>query len=155
MPATIPSHYVYPIYTVILALILIALVPRKEIKELLIFGITFGAVLDVTIIAAVSKLLELGGHLNFEPFGAFGFPFFPPIAWAIWFILFFYFLPTELPWLILYVLTAAAMAVMFSNVLLNLKVFTWNYGRVIVPFLVYAPWFFFSAWAFRRLTQNK
>lgn len=153
MNVSVPEYLTYPIYTGILALILITLVPRNNIKQLLIYAITFGAVTNVSLIGLISKLLELGEHTNFGPFGAFGFPFFPPLAWSIWFLMFFYFLPNDLPWIVIYVATAAATSVLFSNVLVNLNVLEWHYGRVLVPFLIYGSWFSLATWAFKRLTS--
>lgn len=151
---TIPAYYVYPIYTGILALILIVLVPRNNIKQLLIYAITFGAVTDVAIIGLIGKLLGAGGHINFGSFGAFGIPFFPPLAWAIWFVMFFFFLPNVLPWIVIYVFTATSTSVLFANVLVNLHVLKLNYGRIVVPFLIYALWFSLATWAFKRLTRR-
>jgi hypothetical protein len=111
----------------------------------------FGGVFDVAIIALVSKLLGVGGHINHGPFGAFGLPFFPPFAWTIWFLMFFYFMPEKLVQIVFFVLTAAAASVMFSNVLVNLGIFTWNYGKVIVPFIIYGVWFSLSASGYKRL----
>ncbi|HZK24958.1 MAG TPA: hypothetical protein VFC74_06180 [Oscillospiraceae bacterium] len=150
----IPEFYIYPIYTGILALTLIALLPREEIKRLVIYGIVFGAVTDVAIIGVISNLLKVGGHISYYPFGALGVAFFPPLAWGIWFILFFYFLPTDLPWVVIYVFAAVGTSVLFSNVLVNMQIFVWNYGRILVPFLIYGLWFSFAAWAYKRLTKH-
>jgi len=107
----IETYYVYPIYTGILALIFVVLVPRNDIKHLLIYAITFGGVTNVALIGLVGKLLGVGGHINYGAFGAFGIPFFPPLAWTIWFVIFFYFLPNGLLWIVIYVLTAASTSV--------------------------------------------
>lgn len=42
-----PEHFIYPIYTTILSLLAFALVPRKELRRLAIYGIFFGAVADI------------------------------------------------------------------------------------------------------------
>lgn len=151
----IPEFYIYPIYTAILALALVTLVPREEIRRLSIYGIVLCAVTDVALIGVISNLLKVGGHINHGPFGALKIAFFPPIAWGIWFILFFYFLPEDLPWVVIYVFAAVGTSVLFSNVLSNLKIFAWNYGRIFVPFLIYGSWFFLAAWAYRLLTRHK
>ena len=130
---------------------MVLLVPRETIRKLFLPAMIFGGVFDVAIIALVSKLLGVGGHINHGPFGAFGLPFFPPFAWTIWFLMFFYFLPERKPYIVLYILTAAAAAVMFSNVLINLGIFAWHYGKFIVPLIIYGLWFSLSAWGYRRL----
>jgi hypothetical protein len=150
----IETYYVYPIYTGILALIFVVLVPRNDIKHLLIYAITFGGVTNVALIGLVGKLLGVGGHINYGAFGAFGIPFFPPLAWTIWFVIFFYFLPNGLLWIVIYVLTAASTSVLFANVLVNLHVLKFNYGLILVPFLTYVLWFSLVTWAFKHLTRH-
>ena len=86
-----PNHFIYPLYTGILAAAMILLVPRDIIRKLFLPAMTFGGVFNVVIITVVSKLLGVGGHTSHGPFGAFGLPFFPPFAWTIWFLMFFLF----------------------------------------------------------------
>ena len=62
-----PEYYTYPVYTLVIALGLIALVPRKDIKRLAIYGIIFGGVSDIIVIA-VAKIFSIGSHVNFVLF---------------------------------------------------------------------------------------
>ncbi|MGI6226263.1 MAG: hypothetical protein ACOYJ1_08430 [Peptococcales bacterium] len=100
------------------------------------------------LIILLAHLIGLGGHEQYEPFGFMKIAFFPPIAWAIWFILFLYFLPYKKPWIYIYIFSAASYSVLFSNVLQNLGLFQWNMGRVIVPYITYLSWFIIATWIY-------
>lgn len=156
MELQLPVYLIYPIYTAVIALALILVVPRPEIKRLLIYGIIFGAIINA-VLMAVHSSLDLGGHINYGSFGLGNFSFFPPIAWTLWFIMFFYFLP-ELPehsiLTAVYIVSAAAYAMFFSNVLVNLEVFVWKAGRVIYPFFLYLIWFTIAAWGYFRIKDK-
>lgn len=149
------DHFIYPIYTSILALIAVILVPRQEIKRLARYGIFFGAVAEFFFIEFIG-LIGMGEYLNFKYFGAFGVPFFPPIAWTVYFIMFFYLLPKRKPWIYLFPAIASCYSVFFSNILQALGIFKWNYGNPILPFiLVYAPWHFVMTWIYLKIEGKK
>ena len=140
-------YWIYPIYTGILAIALIVLVPKKNIRKLFPWGIIVGGIGDISAILLFTKLLGVGGYINFGPFGFKGIPFFPLLAWSIWFIMYFYFFPVNSTYLkYIYVFTAAAYSVIFSNILINLNIFYWNYGNIIIPFLIYISWFSVAIW---------
>lgn len=147
-------YYIYPIYTFSLIIIAYALVPRVEIRRLIFFGIIFGTVFDISIIVLGSKILEIFNYINYGPFEYMGIPFFPPIAWAAYFIIFLYHLPEEKPWNYLFVFTAAGYSTLFSNVLRNLGLFQWNYGTLIIPFLIYFSWHLTITWVYYKLTSG-
>ncbi len=147
-----PEYYTYPVYTLVIALGLIALVPRKDIKRLAIYGIIFGGVSDIIVIA-VAKIFSIGSHVNFGPFGMFDLSFFPPLAWSIWFIMYLYFLPNNRILQTVYILAAAGYAMFFSNVLLNYNVLEWHKGRIFVPFLLYLVWFTLATWIYPNLVD--
>ncbi|KNZ71173.1 hypothetical protein Tfer_0251 [Thermincola ferriacetica] len=148
-----PKHFIYPIYTAIIGLIAITVVPKKDIRRLAYFAILCGGVFDTLIILVVTHLLKIGGYINFGPFGILGIPFFPPIAWTIYFVLYFYTIPQTKPWVYIFPVISAMYSVLFSNVLANLGIFKWNYGQVIVPFLIYLTWHFLNTFAYIRLFE--
>jgi len=147
----VQQHFIYPIYTSILVLITVILVPRQEIKRLAMYGIFFGAVTDIFFIKFIG-LIGMGEYLNFKYFGAFGIPFFPPIAWTAYFITFLYLLPRKKPWIYLFPAIASCYSTYFSNILQSLGILKWNYGNPILPFiLIYAPWHIGVTWAFIKI----
>lgn len=145
------TFFIYPIYTGTLVILTYALVPRQEIRRLSIYGITFGAVTDAVMIIVFTHLLGVGGYLNYGPFGFMGIPFFPLFAWTAYFILYLYLLPKTKMWVYIYLTVAAFYSVMFSNVLQNLGIFKWNYGRLFVPFLIYIGWHLGVTLIYRRI----
>ncbi|GAB6137924.1 hypothetical protein [Halanaerobaculum tunisiense] len=64
-----PIHFNFAIYTGVLALVLVTLIPRKTIRELIIYGIIFGAIGDFLAIFIVTHLLGWGGYINYGQFG--------------------------------------------------------------------------------------
>lgn len=149
-----PLYFIYPIYTGILGLILCAVVPKKDIQRLAVYGLISGGVLDAVVIILFTHILGVGGYINYGPFGFMGMPFFPLLAWTIFFILFFYFIPEKKPWNYIFVLIAALYSVLFSNMLMNLGIFKWNYDRLIIPFLIYISWFSAVTWGFYRVAKK-
>jgi len=149
-----PIYLIYPIYTAILMLIVLAVVPRKQIKKLAFYCIIFGAAADVLVLILLN-LIGAGGYLNYGPFAFMGIPFFPPLAWVAFFILLFYLLPEKSHWNYIYVLIAAGYSTMFSNVLENLGLFRWNYGNLVIPYVIYLLWFSIATWYFLNDTREE
>lgn len=144
------AQYIYPLYTGIIALAVILLVPKQEIRRLFIYAIIFGGVANVTVIV-FNMLFSFGGHINYGVFGLGGFSFFPPLAWTLWFILFFWFLPERTVLIAIYVVSAAAYSMFFSNVLINLNIFEWKLHKVIYPLGLYVVWFSIAAWGYLKM----
>ncbi|MDD2498828.1 MAG: hypothetical protein PHT78_12695 [Desulfitobacteriaceae bacterium] len=152
--ADLPDWSIYTIYTGILAIILLAAVPRIKFKKLAIYGIIFGAVADIFWILLIG-ILGVGKYINYGPFGFLGFPFFPPIAWSIYFVIYFYFLPRKNFWPYVFAFIAAIYSIVFSNVLDNLGIFKWTISNVWVPFFVYVTWHIGATWIFLKLKRSK
>lgn len=150
-----PNHFIYPIYTGLLVLLLFALVPKKEIRRLSVYAIIFGGLMDVLLIIS-TRILGMGGFVNFEPFGAFGIPLFPPIAWVAYFIMFFYILPRNKPWKYIFPLVAGSFSFFFSNVLMELGIIRWNDRLpILILLLIYIGWEFSVAWVYLKLIKEK
>lgn len=148
-----PLFVTYIIYTTVLWAILIAVVPRKDLRELAIYGVLFGGLADGIIIVIATFWLGLGGYINMGPLGFRGMPFFPLIAWSAYFVLYFYFLPGYRPFRYLYMFSAISMSLLFSNVLMNLGIFRWNHGRILIPFVLYTIWICSATWAYGKLRK--
>lgn len=149
-----PNYFVYPIYTTALLVITYALVPRQEIRYLFRYGVIFGAVIDAAIIIFIN-IIGLGGYINYGPFAFKGIPFFPLIAWTIYYILYLYLLPKSKPWIYIFPISAAFYSVLFSNVLQNLGIFKWNWGTLVVPFIIYLIWHITVTMAYLKLVQSR
>lgn len=149
-----PLHFIYIIYTSAIWLAMMLLVSKHRIQELAAYGIIFGGLADGLLIIVLGLWLKLGAYINYGPFGFNGLPFFPPLAWAAFFVLYFNFLPGRRLLRYLYMLTAVINSVLFSNVLSSLGIFRWNYGRLLLPFIIYSSWIGLATWGFKALRKG-
>lgn len=150
-----PTYFIYPIYTFVLFIVTYLLVPRQEIRYLLRYGVIFGAVTDAVMIIVFTKIIGLGGYIAYGPFAFKGMPFFPLLAWTIYYVLYLYLLPKSKPWTYIFPITAAFYSVLFSNVLQNLGIFKWNWGTILIPSLIYLFWHFTVTWIFIKIQETK
>ena len=144
-----PLHSIYLLYTTILAVIMIVLVPRTHIRTLALLGVFYGGILNLVVIL-IHKLTGAGGFQNYGPFHFLGIPFLPPIAWTVFFIIFLYLLPGKKPWNYLFAVVASCYSVFFSNVLANLGIFQWKSSPIIYPIIVYLTWFLLVTWSYTK-----
>lgn len=135
-----PLYMLYPLYTGGLALIMFAVVPRKDIRRLIPYAIVFGGIADALLLLILTFWLGVAGYINFGPLGFLGMPFFPLLAWTFFFVIYLYLLPERFPWNVVFTLTAAAFSIIFSNVLQNLGIFVWRTDRLVIPAIVYLTW---------------
>jgi hypothetical protein len=135
-----PLFLLYPLYTSVIALVMLAVVPRESIRRLVPFALLFGAVFDGIWLLLLGGVLGIARYINFSPFGVLGIPFFPPLAWTFFFVLYLYLLPDKSPWNYGFSVTSAIYATMFSNVLQNLQLFEWRGNRLLLPLAVYLIW---------------
>lgn len=150
----LPIYLIYAVYTTVLGIVAIVLVPKSCFKRLAFYSIFFGGVYDIFWIVLID-LIGAGGYKNYGPFGFLKIPFFPPIAWTIFFIMYLYILPEETPWNYLLAIIGAMYSTLFSNVLQNLGIFKWNYGRVIFPFFLYLVWLTSVTFLYGRYVLKK
>ena len=136
---TFPQYLLYPTYTAVIGLVMLAVVPKGKIRQLVPFAVLFGGLGDFLWLLLLG-FLGIGGYINFGPFGFLGMPFFPPLAWTFFFIIYLYLLPDKFPWNYIFTLAGAGYSLVFSNVLQNLGIFQWRAGRFWVPFLIYVTW---------------
>ncbi len=147
---TYPLFLIYPLYTSVLVLLALVLVPKKDFRTLFHWGTLYGGILDVVIIFFITYLFGFGGYKNYGPFAFMGIPFFPPLAWTNYFILYLYLLPPTKPWNYLFTVTTAVYDVIFSNVLMNLGIFEWTFSRLVLPFGIYLFWNLLVTWTYQK-----
>lgn len=147
-----PIKFIPLIYTFIFAMILITIVPRAEIRRLSIYGILLGAVADV-ILVIIANLTGSFRYINYEELGLFGIHFFAPISWAIFFIIYFYFLPDKKIYRYLYTLSGVFYSMMFCQMVTKLGVLKLSHGIIdsIIPFAIWLP---LATWGYLKLIKN-
>lgn len=142
------KEWIYVIYTAALVAANISVIPRHDIRRLAFPAILLGGIADIVIVI-ILQLTGAAVYVNYGPFGVFGIPFFPPLAWTAWFILYFYFMPKRSPHYMIYALVAAGYSGLFANVLANLGIFYLAH-RVLVPIVVYPIWLTLATIAYIR-----
>jgi len=137
------------IYTAILALICIVLVPRNKIRRLAIYGIIFGAAFDVVLLLLTNSFGEIG-YFNYGPFGLLGIHFISPIAWAIFFIMYFYFLPNIKLYQYIYITVGILASIAFAHTITQLGILYLTHGTIdaIFTFLIWYP---AATWGYAQL----
>lgn len=139
------------IYTAVFAGIVIALVPRQEIRRLSIYGLIFGGVFDIIIVSIANFLGEFR-YINYEPFGLFGIHFLAPVSWTLFFIIYFYHLPTKKIYIYIYSSMGIFYSMLFCQMIAKLGVISLAHGIIdsIIPFI---PWYILATWGYLKLTK--
>jgi predicted neutral ceramidase superfamily lipid hydrolase len=146
-----PVKFIPMVYTFIFVLTMVAVVPRAEIRRLSIYGIIFGAIFDV-IAATIGYLTGLFGYIDYQEFGIMAVHFFAPISWAVFYVLYFYFLPKKNIYRYVYVLSGIFYSVMFSQVISKLGIL--NPGPLIYPIILFIIWFPLATLGYLKLVDS-
>lgn len=146
-----PVHFIPFVYTIIFAVMVVASIPKLEMRRLGIYGILLGALVDILFII-FGKVSETFEYINFGPFGFMGIPFFPPISWALFFMLYFYFLPKEKITMYIYMVTAIIYGLFFGNLIMNLGVIHLSFR--LLPLLTFGVWFPIATWIYLKLNSK-
>lgn len=140
-------------YTLGFTVILIALVPRRDIRRLAIYGMIFGGLTDILVVSFANYIGEFR-YINYEPFGLFGIHFMAPIAWTVFFMLYFYFLPSETVYRYIYTVMGMVYSMMFCQTITKLGILSLANGLFdsIAPFV---PWYLMATWGYVKLTEEE
>ncbi|EHQ92313.1 hypothetical protein [Desulfosporosinus youngiae] len=126
-------------------------IPRENYKKFLLFGFVLGGFIDVFTIIILGNFLGEFTYIA-GPLEAFGIPVFVPIAFTFVWMLFFFFLPVRVEFLIPYILGFSGFAVMLGFIEQNLGFFKFNHGDTrgaIVTIITFILWFAGSALVYR------
>lgn len=126
-------------------------IPRIEYKKFLLFGFVLGGFVDVFTIVFLGNLVGEFSY-NAGPLEAFGIPFFVPIAFTFVWMLFFFFLPVRIEFLIPYILGFSGFAVLLGLVEQNLGFFNYHHGDIrgaILTIITFGVWYTGSAIIYR------
>lgn len=147
----IPIKYFPFIYTTIFSIVLVNVVPKKDIRRLFIYGLIFGGVFDVVLVEFANLIGEFR-YVNYGPFGMFGIHFMAPIAWTVFFIIYFYLLPRKRIYVYLYATMGIFYSIFFCQMITHLGVLKLAHGIVssIIPFII---WFPIATWGYLKLTK--
>ncbi|HYH02864.1 MAG TPA: hypothetical protein VEC37_07165 [Bacillota bacterium] len=148
-----PIKYIPFVYTAIFSIILVNVVPRKDIHRLFIYGLIFGGIFDVVVVSLANLIGEFK-YINYEPFGLIGIHFMAPIAWTVFFIIYFYLLPDKKIYCYTYLVAAIFYSIMFCQMITKLGVLLLAHGifSSIAPFII---WFPVATWGYLKLTKRQ
>jgi hypothetical protein len=144
------TSYIYAIFAIQAAFVFIIIVPKKQYKLFLLYGILCGGLADALIISLFTPL-HLIKYKNLGFFNILGlFSSWNPVIWAFTFGVFFYLLPTKKLLLIPFVISWAAYMFCSGLVFENFGIFEYiGFWRYATPFffliwLSVSSWFYFS-----------
>lgn len=146
-----PKYFIYPIFTTIFSLILIGTVPKKEIQRLSIYGIIFGGMMDV-LVHISGNVTGLFAWKNYGPFGYKRIPIFANISWAIYFILYFYFLPKKKPLNYIFAGAGVFFSTLYYNLMIDVGILK-SSSRILLPLVGFTGWFSVATWGFYKLNN--
>lgn len=131
-------------------------IPKVQYKKFLLFGFILGGVVDVMTILVIGNLLGEFSYIA-GPFEAFGIPVFVPIAFTFVWMLYLFFLPFRIEFLIPYIIGFSGFAVLLGFIEQNLGFFKFNYGTthaVISQIITFVIWFSVSALIYRIYNEK-
>jgi len=133
-----------------------AVIPKHEFKKYLLYGFVFGAIGDVILVLISGPVLNLSRYHNTGFFSVYGvFSFWTPISWMFAFMLFFYFLPVRIVFLIPYIIGFAIFGYMVGLVLSNLGLYEYvGIYKYFAP-LTFIAWFSVAAYVYFRIGNVK
>ena len=146
-----PNYVFWPILAIAFGIPTLIFIPREEYKKFLIFGFVLGGFIDVFTIVLIGNFLGEFAYIA-GPLEAYGIPVFVPLAFTFVWMLFLFFLPFRVEFLIPYILGFSGFAVMLGFVEQNLGFFKFNHGNTrgaILTIITFVVWFFCSALIYR------
>ena len=146
-----PNLIFWPGLAVAFGIPTLIFIPREEYKKFLIFGFVLGGFIDIITIIFIGNFLGEFAYIA-GPLQAFGIPVFVPIAFTFVWMLFLFFLPFRVEFLIPYIIGFSGFAVMLGFVEQNLGFFKYNYGDTrgaIVTIITFILWFVGSELIYR------
>ena len=146
-----PKYFMFPIFTMVFSIVLLANVPRKEIQRLSIYGIIFGGILD-SLVHLFGYFTGLFSWINYGPFGFIGVHIFANVSWSIFFILYFYFLPLQKPLNYVFFGSGIFFSLMYYNMVVDLGILK-SSSRVWLPLLGFVLWFSIATWGYFKLNR--
>jgi len=128
---------VYPVLILVIAVFLLATVPRAKLRSLLPYGLVLGGLVDVLWNMLFDDLLNVFRYTNLGIFNASGQLFLAPLAWSLIIVFYLYFWPqdgSKLPYF--YVLSWALLATGFSQVVSLAGLFEYKTWYYPLPMLI-------------------
>ena len=137
MDALTVQALLYPTLILIIAVFLLATVPRSSLRRLIPYGIVLGGLIDVFWNMLFDDLLNVFRYTNLGIFDASGQLFLAPLAWSLIIVSYLYFWPSDnSPLRYFYVLAWAFLATGFSQLVRFAGLFEYRAWYYPFPMLI-------------------
>jgi hypothetical protein len=135
--------------TIFFGLGALILLPKEHYKKFFVYGLFWGAFVDVVIISILSGLFHWIHYKNMGSFNILNlFSFWTPLAWLFVMMVFFYCLPDRRLFLLFYIPGFGLFGYMVGMVLHNFGLFEFrSVYKYFAPFILIG-WFTVAAWAY-------
>lgn len=144
----------YPAYILIAFIIVLLTIPKKDLKEYFIYGVLFGGLGDVVVVALFQNLLHIISFKNAGIFNVLGENLLSPPSWILTVMIFLRFLPLRKVFQYAYVLGFAVFSVGYGYLVHNVGLF--DFKPWFYPFFAYLTFlFWWSAitWVFIKTSS--
>lgn len=139
----------YPTFLLMVFILSLIYIPKKDYKEYFIYGVLLGGLGDVLVVGLFQNILNIIWFKNAGIFNALGQNLLSPPCWLFVVMLFLRFLPGRRPFLYLYIITVAFSSVGYGILVRNVGLFDyqpWFYP--VFSFLTFLGWWCFITWLF-------
>lgn len=144
----------YIIFASITAVTVVIVIPKKELKKYFLYGLIFGACGDVLVYST----LHAFGLVKYKNFGGLGiwedYSLATLLTWLFTFMCFLYFLPTKRWFTVIYIAAWSVLNYSIGVVMRNYGMFEFAGKNGYWLFAVFALWYSFAAYAFRKLEHK-
>lgn len=140
----------WPAYALIFAIPTLIFIPRHEYKRYFIYGFIFGGMIDVITIVVLGNIMGEFKYLA-GPLMVKGIPLFVPLTFVFVWMLFFYFLPVRIGFLVPYIIGFSGFSILIGFILQNFGLFQYTHGFIRATFITgitFLFWFTVSAWVY-------
>ncbi|MTI85314.1 MAG: hypothetical protein FH756_15795 [Firmicutes bacterium] len=139
----------YPVFLVLVFILLLIFIPKKDYKKFFIYGVLIGGIGDVLVVGIFQNLLHIIWFKNAGIFEVLGQNILSPPSWTFTVMIFLRFLPSRPPFLYAYLIAFAFASVGFGYLVQNAGLF--DFRPWFYPFfswLTFLGWWSFAAWLF-------
>jgi len=146
----------YPTFLLIVFILSLILIPKKDYKEYFIYGVILGGFGDVLVVGLFQNILNIIWFKNAGIFNALGQNLLSPPCWIFVVMLFLRFLPSRRTFLYLYIITVAFSSVGYGILVHNVGLFDykpWFYP--VFSFFTFLGWWCFITWVFLKTSTLK
>ncbi len=141
----------YPVYLLIVFVLSLIYIPKRQYKEYLIYGLLTGALVDIALVGFLSKVLRIMWFKNQGIFEVLGQHYLSPPSWAFTVMLYLYFLPRQRWFQYGYILLFAWFSFSYGLMVRNCDLYDFKPLAYYIgaPF-AFLGWWIFVTWFFLK-----